>query len=325
MTQHIDVGLKLGRGSLRCVFLDQDGRVLLRREAPAYNEQGPDAVMGRMVKMVEEMAAETGVAVADLNAIGVGVPGPLNSKAGMIYAPPRMNGWDRVPLGPRLSVLMRRTVYIENDSKASGWGEFLYGAGKGCRNMVSIILGSGVGGAVILDGKLYSGKDGAAGEIGHIPLSFNGRLCSCGNRGCVEAYVSPGAIVSRFRKKTAQGWKSSLVGRGEEVTSADIFAAAAAGDPLSLNIVEKTGRYLGALAVIITNFVNPERIIVGGSTMHFGSVMLEQMRQESRKGFFGPHITVDILPSALGMDAGAIGVAKLAVMRMEEDRLKGIA
>ena len=318
------VGVKLGRKTLRCVFINHQGDIVVRREMPAYNEQGPEPVIARIVKMVRDMSAEVGVGIDQFESVGVGVPGPLNSKAGLIYAPPQMKGWDQVPFGPRLSALLGRTVYIENDCKASGWGEFLYGAGKGCRNMVAIMLGTGVGGAVILDGKLYAGKDGAAGEIGHIPIANNGRPCFCGNRGCVEAYVSPSAIVARFRKKAANGWKSSLVGRGEEITSADIFSAAASGDPLSLNIVERTGRYLGALAVIITNFLNPERIVVGGSSLPYASVMLEHMRQESRKGFFGPHVTVDILPAMLGSDAGAVGVARLAVMREIEERKKGI-
>lgn len=314
----IDIGIKLGRGNIRCVVLDELRQVLSRNEVPSHNEQGADAVMNRMAKLVVDLTEQSGHRYDDIRSIGIGVPGPLNSKAGMIYGPPNFTGWDRIPLGPRMAALTGKPVYVENDVKATGWAEYLYGAGRGCRNMVAISVGSGVGGAVIIGGELYTGKDGMAGEIGHIPIAKNGRQCKCGNRGCVEAYVSPQEMVARFRKMAGKGWRSVLVGRGENVTSADIFAAAAVGDPLSLNIVETTGKYLGILGAIIMNFMNPDRIVVAGSMLRFGSMFIESMRQECRTRCFGPNISVDIIPATLGSDASAIGAANLAAANLEE-------
>lgn len=319
----IDIGFKLGRENIRCIILDQLGTVLSRREIPSYNEQGTDAVMSRMAKLAVDITEQAGQKYEDVRTIGIGVPGPLNNKAGMIFGPPNFAGWDRVPLGPRMASLTGKPVYIENDAKATGWAEYLYGAGKGCRNMVAISVGNGVGGAVVINGDLYSGKDGMAGEIGHIPIAKNGRLCKCGNHGCVEAYVSSREIVARFRKMAGKGWRSTLVGRGENVTSADIFAAAANGDPLSFHIVETTGKYLGILAATVMNFLNPDRIVLAGSLMQYGSVLIESMRQEGRTRCFGPNVTVDILSATLGNDASAVGAANLAVRNWEESGRNG--
>ncbi|MDR0363020.1 MAG: ROK family protein [Planctomycetota bacterium] len=315
----IHVGIKLGRRSLRNVLVDEDGRIIFNHETPSFSERGSEVAIATMVKTVRDMAAVAGVDYDDIGAIGVGVPGPLNTKAGMIFGPPNMNGWERVPLGPRMSVMTGKPVYIENDAKAAGWAEYIYGAGRGCRNMVAIYHGSGLGGAIIMDGKLFTGKDGMAGEIGHIPISRKGRLCSCGNRGCVEAYVSPTAMVASFRKMAGKGWRSSLVGRGEAITDADLFAAARVGDPLALHIVEKTGRSLGVLAAIIMNFLNPERIVVSGSVMRFGSEFIEAMRRECHIRRFGPNISVDIVPAVLGGEASALGAAHIAVERAKND------
>ncbi len=319
----INIGVELGRKSTRCVVVENGRKILLRSEIPFPNEQGSDAAITRMAKLVNDMILELRLQPGDIHSIGIGVPGPLNNKVGVIYGPPNMKGWDRVPLGPRMAVLTGIPVHIENDAKACGWAEYLFGAGKGCRNMVAINIGSGVGGAVIIDGKLFVGKDGMAGEIGHIPIERDGRRCACGNRGCVEAYVSAAAIVSRFRSKIAKGWTSSLLGRGEAISSIDIFAAAHEGDALAQHIVAKTGKSLGALAAIIMNFINPERIIVAGSMLQYGSMLLDTMRSECRTRCFGPNISVDILPASLGSDAGVIGVANLAIMRTEQNTDSG--
>jgi Transcriptional regulator/sugar kinase len=313
-----NIGIELGRKSIRCVIIDDTQKILSRSEIPSPSDQGSDAVIVRMAKLINDMITELGMQASDIHSIGAGVPGPLNNKAGMVYGPPNMKGWDRVPLGPRLTVLTGIPVHVENDAKALGWAEYLFGAGKGCRNMVSINLGTGVGGAVIIDGELFIGKDGMAGEIGHIPIERDGRLCPCGNRGCAEAYISPSAIVSRFRSKVAEGWTTNLLGRGEAITSSDIFAAAEEGDPLSKYIVMRTGKSLGALAAIIMNFINPDRIIVAGSLLQYGSALLDAMRNECRARCFGPNISVDILPASLGSNAGVIGVANLAIMRTEQ-------
>ena len=308
------VGMELGTKNLRCIFLDKDWKICLRRETSAFIEQGPDAVIRRMANLAKEMAGELGGDIQDILSIGVGVPGPLNAKTGILYSPPNFAGWDRVPLGPRLGMITGVPVCIENDAKSTGWAEYMFGSGSGCRSMVGFTLGSGIGGAVVLDGELYSGKDGMAGEIGHIPIEHKGRRCVCGSRGCVETYVTPKAIVARFKNKTSKGWKSSLAGRGE-ISYQDIFQAANEGDTLSVKIVERTGKYLGMLASIIVNFINPERIVVSGHMVHFGTLLLESMRRECLSRCFGPGRSLDILPSQLGRDAGVIGAANLAMLR----------
>lgn len=309
------VGMELGTKNIRCVFLAEEGKICARREIAAHIDQGPDAVIRRMAELTREMVGELGCEMRNVQAIGVGAPGPLNAQTGMLYSPPNLGGWDRVPLGPRLAVLTGAPVFIENDAKSGGWGEYTLGAGLGCRSMVGITLGSGIGGAIILDGALYPGKDGMAGEIGHIPIERKGgRRCVCGSRGCVEAYVTPATIVSRFRNKTSQGWKSSLAGRGE-ISYQDIFRAANEGDALSSKIVESSGKYLGILAAAIVNFINPERIVVSGHMVHFGTLLLESMRRECLSRCFGPGRAVDILPSQLGRDAGVLGAASLARLR----------
>lgn len=318
MGDSVHVGMELGTKNIRCIFLDKDWKICLRREIPAFIDQGPDAVIRRMANLVKEMAGELGCGSQDILSIGVGVPGPLNAKTGMLYSPPTLIGWERVPLGPRLSMITGVPVFVENDAKLTGWAEYTLGSGRGCRSMVGFTLGSGIGGAIILDGKLYAGKDGMAGEIGHIPITRKGRRCVCGSHGCAEAYVSPKAIVSRFRNKMSKGWKSSLSGRGE-ISYQDIFQAANEGDNLSMMVVEHAGKCLGVLAAVIVNFINPERIVVSGHIVHFGTLLLEAMRRECLSRCFGPGRSLDILPSQLGRDAGVIGAANLALLRSGEE------
>lgn len=313
----VSVGLELGIHFIRCFFFDSEWNILAQREDAGPGAASPDIVIDRVARQIREIAGAAGIDMASVGSIGVGVPGPVNQKAGILFSPPALPGWDRVPLGPRLNVLTGRPVFLENDANAAGWGEYQFGAGRGCRNMVMITIEAGIGGAVIINGDLLLGRDGMAAEIGHIPIKKNGNLCLCGSRGCAEAYASPRAMVARFRKLASKGWRSALVGRGD-VSCADIFQAAADGDALCHQLVEYTGRCLGVLAATIVNFVNPERIVVGGYMFGMGAAtLLEAMRKECLSRCFGPSRSADMLPAALGGGAVATGVANLARSRLD--------
>jgi glucokinase len=252
-------------------------------------------------------------------AIGVGAPGPLDGKRGLIIEAPNL-GWRNYPLADVLGKQTGIKTYLENDANSAGWGEFWAGAGRGCSNMVMMTLGTGVGGAIIIDGKLVRGPDGTAGEFGHVVIIDGGRPAATGNRGALEAYASATATVLRFKEALKLGWNSSLSEKADSVTCEDIFNAAHEGDGLASHIVTETGRYLGVMAANLANIFNPERCVISGGMIKAGDILFNSIKEEcNRRAFPVPAARMEILPATLGADAGLIGAAGVALVRSEED------
>ena len=307
------LGIDLGGTNLRCAVVDQSRAILARHEAPTHANEGPDAVIHRMAEGVNVAVAAAGLQNKDICAIGIGAPGPLDGKRGVVIEAPNLPGWVEIPLGPRLEALTGIRTFLENDANAAGYGEFWAGAGRGCDSMIMMTLGTGVGGAVILGGKLWTGPDGTAGEIGHVCIIANGRVCGCGRKGCIEAYASANSTVARFREARAEGTATMLT--GENITCADIFAAAAKGDPLAKNIVAETGRLLGLMAANMANLLNPERCVFSGGMSRAWNLLSPSLLGEvERHALATPRARMQVLPAALGDDAGLIGAAGCAMV-----------
>ncbi len=308
------IGVDIGGTNMRCAVIDGNHKLLSRLERPTLAQEGYDSVLARLNAEVDEVIAQSGVARKDVLAVGVGVPGMVDQKTGLIHTLTNMPGWHEVPLG---EVFRQRTgipTFVENDANCAGWGEYRAGAGAGCRNLAMVTLGTGVGGAFVLDGKLYVGHDGAAGEIGHICIEYGGRPCQCGARGCVEAYASANSVVRRFREMVAEGWLTSVTGVDTgEVTCKDIFDAAAAGDPLARHVADRTAVYIGMLINTLSEALNPERCIIFGGMSRAGTWFFDKIREGCDRGnkHIGPE-RVQIVPASLGPDAGLIGAAEYA-------------
>ena len=312
------VGVDLGGTNLRCAVIDDANQVLARVEGPTQAGEGSRAVTDRIVAGILKAVATSGLSLADIAAAGIGVPGPLNQKTGVVYSAPNMPGWENVPLAEMVARQTGITTFIENDANCAGWGEYVAGAGRNCRHMMMVTLGTGVGGAIVIDGKLHVGRDGAAGELGHVCIVDGGRQCGCGARGCVEAYASAPSVVRRFVDYMDEGWRSPLSRKRDSLTCQDIFEAAADADPLSLKVVQETGHYLGIMASDVAELLNPERCVVSGGMIQAGAMLFDAIRSTCLNRNQHPGRTMEILPAELGGNAGLIGAANHAKVRLQD-------
>lgn len=317
MTRYF-VGVDLGGTNLRCAVVDDSHKVLSRCQCETRAVEGADAVIGRMASGIVQAVTEASLTPADIAGAGVGIPGPINQRTGVVFSATNMPGWDNVPLARILTERTGIRSFLENDANCAGWGEFMAGAGRDCANMVMVTLGTGIGGAIIIDGKLIIGRDGTAGELGHLCVQDKGRICGCGARGCVEAYASASSVARRFVDVLKDGWKSPLAAKGDAVTSQDIFAAAASGDPVAMHIVEETGYYLGVLCASLAEVLNPELCVVSGGMIEAGEELFAAIRKACRERNRHPAPkTMEILPAALGGNAGLVGAADCARVRLD--------
>jgi glucokinase len=263
---------------------------------------GPDVVVARMAEAVERAAALR----PPIEAVGVGVPGLFDRATGTIRLFPNLPGaWPGFPLRDRLAIAIGRPVELINDARAFTLAEGRLGAGRGCRTVAGVTLGTGVGGGLLVDGRLHLGASGTAGEIGHQTVLPNGPRCGCGNRGCAEALVQASALARIAGRPTVEA----------------IFEGAEAGDPRCREAIGTLARYLGiALANVVTVLV-PDRVVIGGGIAAAGDVVLEPIRAAVRERTpLVPPERIDIRVAELGQQAGAIGAALAAADALAADR-----
>ena len=315
MTRYF-IGVDLGGTNLRCAVVNDANQVVSRVETPTQAHEGPEAVMDRVAAGMLKAVDTAGLEISEIAAAGVGYPGPLDQRTGVVHSAPNMPGWRQVPLAEILTSRSGVATFIENDANCAGWGEYVAGAGMGCRHMMMVTLGTGVGGAIVIDGRLHVGRDGSAGELGHMCIVEGGRQCGCGARGCVEAYASATAVVKRFIEYLEQGWRSSLVRHREHLTCQAIFEAAQAGDSVAAKVVEETGRYLGVVAAGVAELLNPEICVISGGMAMAGEIFLNSIRNACLNRNMHPGGTMRIVTAGLGGNAGLIGAANNAAKRL---------
>jgi len=274
--------------------VDSRGRVVTRYRMPTLKGQGRKKVISRLLDAIGAILYGSGYKV---EAIGVGCPGPLDSRRGIVLSPPNLPDWRGVRLKEIIERKFRIPTVVENDANCAGLGEALFGAGKraGRRasSMVLLTLGTGIGSAIVLDGKLWTGKGGFAAEFGHMSVDINGPKCGCGNRGCIELYASATAVARRGK-----------------MDAEEVFRAAAKGDKAARRVVDETARYLGCALANIVNALDPEVIVLAGGmakagrgfTDKAGRTMRKMALKESSRG-------VRLVTAKLGEDAGLIGAA----------------
>jgi glucokinase len=295
--------------------VDRDGRVLAR-EHIATPHGGPTAVVRAIRDSARALRAGAGSATATIAGVGVAVAGPTDHERGIIYEPPNIEGWGReTPFGPRLAGELGETVFVENDANAAALGEAWVGAGRGVRDLVYITVSTGIGGGLILDGRLYRGAHGTAGEIGHVIIDPNGPRCHCGNRGCLEMLASGTAIARQAREAVARGEATSLqrfAACPDEITAAAVGDAARDGDPLAFDLYLRAGTRIGIVLSNLLALLNPRMIIVGGGVSKAGDLLFRPAREAIRARVY-PHPALDVVvtPAELGDDVGIIGAAAL--------------
>lgn len=327
-------GVDLGGTNIKLGIVDDNGRTLAYRSAPTQVEAGPENGVQRMASLLSEAASEAGVVPADLAAIGVGSPGPLDIAGGVILNPSNLPGWWNFPICPRLAELCGRPVFFSNDANAAAHGEFWAGSGKAFHSMVMFTLGTGVGGAILVGEQSVDGEHGAGAELGHIIIDYHAtaRRCPCGLTGHLEGYASATAVIERTEEALATGRPSSLTTRlsgGEKVTPLLLAEEAERGDALSLEIILDTARFLGIGIASMMHTVDPNGVVIGGAMtfgMHereLGRRFLDAVRKEVAKRAFPILLGKTVVDYAsLGGDAGYIGAAAVARMRHRQGAAK---
>jgi glucokinase len=312
------VGMDLGGTKILATVVDQGGEIAAEAKLRTKAERGPSAVIERMAETARQAARQAGIDWAAVKGVGVGAPGPMNPETGVVYNPPNLAGWDEVALGPLLSKALGVPVCLENDVNLGTLGEYALGAGRGTRDMVGVFVGTGVGGGLILDGKLRSGFRHAAAEVGHMIVMADGPVCGCGKRGCLESVASRTAIERDIRLGIAAGRRSlidKLIEDKGRMTSGVLAKALRKGDPLVSEVMSRVQWHLGLHAASIVNLIDPEMIVFGGGVVEaLGDEFLEPVRVTARQYYIQQTDAekVRIVPAELGDYAGVLGAAVLA-------------
>ncbi len=312
------VGVDLGGTKILTALVDLTGAVRARRRV-ATPQSGPAAVVDAIAATVEGVLAEAGLSRAACPGIGVGAPGPLDPHSGVVYEPANLAGWRDVPLADLLGGRLGLPCYVENDANAAALGEWWAGAGRGISDLVYITVSTGIGGGIILGDRLLHGVSGTAGEIGHTVVDADGPLCGCGRRGHLEALASGRAIARQAAEAVASGRPTALAALGADparLTAEVVARAAREGDPVAREIFERAGFYVGVGVANLLNLLNPRRVVIGGGVSKAGDLLLDPVRRTARQfAFERPARDAEIVPAALGDDAGAVGAAAVVLVR----------
>jgi glucokinase len=305
----------LGASKILSVVAQGDGRRLGEDRRPTDAEAGPEVVLERIVGSLAEALAKAGLRQGDLAAVGICSPGPCDIDAGVISSAPNLPGWRDVPICRYLEERLGVPARLENDANAAALGEHVYGAGRGCRHLIYMTVSTGIGGGLIIDGRLYRGATGVAGEVGHMTIEPDGPLCGCGNRGCLEALASGTAIAARGEELVAQGGSALLARLAQEqgdLTAETVSRAADQGDVACQGIIRRAGYYLGIGLASYVNIFNPEAIIIGGGLAKAGELLLAPARAEMAARAMSEALkAVQLKPAELGDYAGVMGMVAL--------------
>ena len=269
-------------------------------------------LLPKTAKAIFDKLDEKNLSITDIAGIGVGVPGPVDEE-GVVLVGVNIGWPDPVPVKAILFALLGIPVHVTNDANIAALGEMWLGAAKGAKNAIMYTLGTGVGGGIIVDGKVINGTHGAGGEIGHLTaVPEGGSVCGCGKTGCLETVTSATGIVRLTKEKLASDERLSILRDIADVEAKDVFDAAKDGDELALEIVDRVGYYLGLSAANLAASVDPEQFIFGGGVSHAGEILLDAIRKYYQKFAFSGIKNTPFVIATLGNDAGIIGGAYLA-------------
>ncbi len=312
------VGIDIGGTNIVAGTVAEDGsEVLGLVSEPTLAEQGAEGVLSRIMKLARaSMAAARGKEIAGL---GIGSPGPLDTTTGVVLLTPNL-GWVNFPLRDRVAGALGMSATLDNDANCAIFGEWWRGAARGASHVVGLTIGTGIGGGIVLAGRVYRGKSDIAGEIGHMTIDLNGRRCKCGNYGCLEAYASGPAIAARAIEGIEAGADSSLPryvnGDLARITAQIVYEAAHDGDEYALEVVHDTAKFLGAGVANVVNIFNPEVVVICGGVTLAGDKLFLPLRSEVKRRAFKPAVEAcRIVPGELTGTAGVYGAAAVFMQR----------
>lgn len=308
-------GIDLGGTFIKCGILSDGGELIIKDKIPTDVDRPYGEIIEDMAKLVSGLAARAGVT---LEAVGIGSPGTVDSKSGVIVYSNNF-GWKNVPLGNKIGNILKLPVFITNDANAAALGESYMGAGKDFDSIVLVTLGTGVGGGIVIDGKLYEGGHSAGAELGHTVIRARGEKCTCGRRGCLEAYASATALINRTKSAMKKHPESVIWricgGQIEKVDGKTAFDGMQAGDKTAEKVVKDYIRFLGEGITNICNVFRPDAVLLGGGVCAQDETLLKPLRKFVKSRIFGgvAYAPVEILTASLGNDAGIYGAVRLAM------------
>lgn len=292
------IGIDLGATFVKIGLVDNRGKVYFRRKIKTPPGADKTLLIDSIVDNVKDIIKKSGKSVFG---VGIGVPGPVDSKRGIVHYFPNIKGWKEVPLKAMLEKKLGLRVMLDNDVNAMTLGEFVFGAGKGSRDIVCLTLGTGVGGGIIIDGKLYRGGSMTAGEIGHMPINETGPICNCGGIACLERYIGNRYILERAKKIF-----------GNNITLERVTELAGLDNKKAAAIWRDVAKKLGAALTQVVNLLNPDKIVIGGGVSKAGPFILTPLKKEVKKRAMKDQAAhVKIVLAKLGADAGIIGSSLL--------------
>ena len=302
-------GVDIGGTTCKIGFFDTNGTLLDKWEIKTNTENNGESILSDVAKAVDNKLAQEAISKDDVQGIGIGVPGPVDSQ-GVVHRCVNL-GWGVVNVAEELGNLTGLTIKVGNDANVAALGEMWQGGAKGSKDVIMVTLGTGVGGGIIVDGKVVAGFNGAGGEIGHIHVTDSvDKPCNCGNTGCLEQVASATGVVYLANKKLASCDTPSVL-RDGEVSAKSVFDAVKAGDAVAQEIAEEFGRYLGLACANIAGVVDPQVFVIGGGVSKAGKILFDYIEKYYKKYAFPSCKDAKFALATLGNDAGIYGAAKL--------------
>ena len=306
----IGFGVDLGGTTVKIAVFSPEGKLLFKWEIPTATENGGAQILPDITEAVLSYCKENDISGENVIGLGIGIPGAVD-RTGVVATCDNL-GWGRTDVVQVLQNLTGFTVKAGNDATVAAVGECWKGSGQGCKNMVMVTLGTGVGGGIVIDGKPLHGTTGGAGEIGHMVLNRNEtKPCNCGKYGCVEQYCSATGIVRMATDYLAQSTEASSLRDIEKITAKDVFDASAAGDTVAQRVMEQVYDYMAEFIANICIVLNPEQVVIGGGVSKAGQPLLAGISRHFHKYVYHPNGNVEFKLAALGNDAGVYGAFKL--------------
>lgn len=313
--QKAAIGVDIGGGTVKLGLVRKDGKIVLKDIFRTEPKAEAKVLVKNLCLAIHKMMSQSQRFSLKVIGVGVGAPGPVSKERGLVYSLTNIRGWRKVPLGEILQRKLKVPVSVDNDANAMALGEFFYGAGMGARTMIALTLGTGVGGGLVIERKLFRGSFFSAAEIGHLVINEEGPRCACGNRGCVEAYVGSNyftAFVKKRLQKENSVLKEWMQNDQKVLTPRLVAEAALKGDLFSQRVWSETGGHLGTALAGLVNILNPEKIVIGGGIAQSGSLLFGPIRNTIKKKAFPiASSSVKVVAARLGVDAGIIGSAAL--------------
>lgn len=304
------IGVDLGGTNIAAGVVNENCEIVFRGSVPTNAGRDFDEIVKDMGGLINRLIAESGISQDEIKYIGIGAPGVLDNEAGTVTDNSNIK-WVNYPIREKLQQYINKPMFLGNDANVAAWAEYMGGVGRGTKNFLMLTLGTGVGGGIVLNGKLYTGSHNIGAEIGHTTFKAGGAQCGCGNHGCIEAYCSATALIKRA-KAALENSGNSVLANAPKISAKTVVDAAAAGDELAIKIFDEYTEDLAQVIASMINFLDPDVIALGGGVANAGEFLLKPVREKYPKYVtFKAMEKTQVLAAKMGNDAGIIGSAVL--------------